>query len=1205
MNIYNLKKSVCFIILLLPISFCESPLYTQVSQKKILQNLEGNSNKPKLLVQAGYSGDVRNVNFSQDGRFILVSAEKTLLYETESGREICTFEGTPGAISPDFRFVLTGREGIAHLWDISTNEEIQKFIGHKSEITCLSFFHDGKSIVTGSYDKTVRIWDVNSGKELKCLTGHSENIESLAISHDGKFVLTGGGPNDDTARLWVADTGKEIHCFSAHKNAVESVTFSPNGRLILTGSYDGSVILWDADSFKEIKRFCGETVSFSSDGCFALIGNREKAYIVDLETGKELKRFLHPFSSKTNLSWKENDVINIAISSVAFSPINNFVVTANRVTSAKGYGYRTVCIWDIDSGKEIRRFEETSFPVFSVKCSLDGKLIIIGCENSYAYQWDLTKGRQERRLNCFDNSSFNYVQGINSLAISPNNYFVLTGSMNGMAFLWNLSNGQMIKKFPHCGYTNNLIFSSDNRYFVTGGDCRNIIIWDMKTFLPKQTFFSKNNEFYYRSAKLYYIDQSPDSQYILTVRMDDQICQWDTSSQKEVCRYEHNNAFFAKFSPDSRYIISGGGDSTARLWNSSTGKEIYRIKHNNVVSCADFSSDNQLVVTGCWDNNAYLWNLKSGKKLKAFKGHLNWIRSVSFSNDNQFIFTGSMDATTRCWDVETGKELFRLLSFIDGNWVVAAPEGYFDTDNFEDIKNIHWIIPDEPMRPLPMEIFMRDYYEPKLLTRLLAGEDLPPIKSLSQLNRVQPEVKILDIKYNTIKPGTVAVVVEVGRAEGEFGQGSHKKIMRTGVYDLRLFRDKQLVGYMPETDGEIHVDPTTGKRTIVFDNIKIPRQKNVEQVEFSAYAFNVDRVKSKTHRKTFKIPDSLAPVKGNAYIITVGVNAYENSDWDLKYAANDAEIIRNTLVDKLQKNREYKEVISIPLISDYKMKQGNRVITENNATKRNFKAVLDLLAGKKVAPSIIKSIPNAGRIREANPEDLIIISFSSHGDTDRQGNFYFFPHDIGKNPDRDTRLKDFLNRCISSDELSLWLRDVDADDMVMIVDTCYSAAAVEQEGFKAGPMGSRGLGQLAYNKGMYILTASQADDLALESEQVKHGLLTYALIYDGIEEKKADFKPKDRKITISEWLEYGEDRVPILYEEINKGNLPSFKKGNNTRSTAIWVADKNKNSLKKKYAFQKPRLFNFKKRKSDVTLLLLIRRLRNKHRWFQPINLKV
>jgi hypothetical protein len=98
----------------------------------------------------------------------------------------------------------------------------------------------------------------------------------------------------------------------------------------------------------------------------------------------------------------------------------------------------------------------------------------------------------------------------------------------------------------------------------------------------------------------------------------------------------------------------------------------------------------------------------------------------------------------------------------------------------------------------------------------------------------------------------------------------------------------------------------------------------------------------------------------------------------------------------------------------------------------------------------------------------------------------------------------------------------------MIIDACHAAAFTRKD-FKPGPMGSRGLGQLAYDKGMRILTATQANDFALESGALSQGLLSYALVEDGLKRGLADFKPRpDGKITIREWLEYGVAQVPAL-----------------------------------------------------------------------------
>lgn len=152
----------------------------------------------------------------------------------------------------------------------------------------------------------------------------------------------------------------------------------------------------------------------------------------------------------------------------------------------------------------------------------------------------------------------------------------------------------------------------------------------------------------------------------------------------------------------------------------------------------------------------------------------------------------------------------------------------------------------------------------------------------------------------------------------------------------------------------------------------------------------------------------------------------------------------------------------------------------------------------------------------------------------------------------------------------------------MIVDTCHSAATVEEPGFKPGPMGSRGLGQLAYDKEMLILAASQTDDVALESEKLKQGLLTYALVHDGLEAKQA-VKPGTKEITLDSWLEYGTERVPKLYREVWKGEVQTFTEGSKDVTIDEQLSG-GTSSLKKPSAFQQASLFNFQKRKRDLSL---------------------
>ena len=83
-------------------------------------------------------------------------------------------------------------------------------------------------------------------------------------------------------------------------------------------------------------------------------------------------------------------------------------------------------------------------------------------------------------------------------------------------------------------------------------------------------------------------------------------------------------------------------------------------------------------------------------------------------------------------------------------------------------------------------------------------------------------------------------------------------------------------------------------------------------------------------------------------------------------------------------------------------------------------------------------------------------------------------------------------------------------------------------------MNSKGLAQLAYEKGMYVLTASQSYQAALESSQLGHGYLTYALAEEGLKSPEADKQPADGRITAAEWFEYAARCVPELQAQAIK-----------------------------------------------------------------------
>jgi WD40 repeat protein/uncharacterized caspase-like protein len=1137
--------------------------------------------RPKLIVQLGHTNVVRAVAFSKDGRVILTGSDdrSAILWDTETGKEIRQFKGHTDeirsvALSPDANYALTGgAAGTARLWDTATGREIRRFETPSVGFHAVALSPDGRLVAAACSDNLARVWNAASGEELKRFEGHAGAVTAVTFSPDSSVLFTGS--EDNTARMWNVATGEEIRKLEGHKAKIAAVAISNDGKFALTGSGDNNARLWDAATGREIRVFQSEliemlTVAFSPDG----------RYVAAAGIGQSLEGRPHLWEADTGKLVRVFQDHWLPVFSIAFSPDSKLLATASADVAGR--------LFDVQAGEMIRKLEGGSDAVTSITFSPDGRYFLTGRRplpytqmTKAARLWDTATGKEARRI-------IDHVMPIGPIVFSPDGRYLLTGTdfetKDKTATLWDAQTGAEVRKFKgHKGMVTSVAFSSNGRTITTGSDDQTAIVWNAATGKMIRQVKASSAEFGFVSAL-----RSPDGRLLLANGTDKTLRAFLAATGAEQWTFEGGEVMFIRsgFSPDGRIVIVTGDDGTIRALDSASGKELWKTeKRKDYFASVAFSPDSRYFVTGGYegsnDRSARMWETATGKEVRRFEGHIAPVGPVTFSPDGQFVLTGSWDSTTRLWDADSGEELCRMISFRDGTWAVVDREGRFDTDSLDQISGLNWVVGDAPFQPLPVEIFLREYYEPRLLARIMAGEKLRPVRSITGLNRVRPRVSITKIEQQKDAPDQVSVTVEVAGAKETFIRAGKPVEVQTGVYDLRLFRDGQMVGYAPASSGEVRLDSSTGKAAATFSNIRLPRREGANKVEFSAYAFNVDRIKSATARKTFERPASLTPEVGRAYLISVGVNAYEAEELDLSFAANDARVIDRVMREKLSKSSEYKEVVSVTLISDYETQAGKRTVTDKRATKSNFKAVLDLLAGRQVNAETIKNIPGAERIKPSLPEDLVIISFASHGYADEQGVFYLIPYDIGEAPSEKVT-EEFLSRTISSDELSMWLRDADAGQMVMIVDACHSAASVESADFKPGPMGSRGLGQLAYDKGMRILTSTQADDVALESGLIKQGLMTYALTRNGIEDGQADFQPEDQAITLTELLSYAVERVPVLYDEVKAGRVKEFGRGKGAR--ALVVVSGKRESMKKKSRYQQPSLFDFSKDQRQVTL---------------------
>jgi WD40 repeat protein len=121
---------------------------------------------------------------------------------------------------------------------------------HDGTVYAVTFSPDGKLLISGSNDKTIRVWDLASGKELRRLVGHGQPVWSVAVSPDGKLVASGSFEEAACLRLWDLASGQELRRLNGHPSRVTSVSFAPDGKTLASTSHDGTVRLWDVASGK-------------------------------------------------------------------------------------------------------------------------------------------------------------------------------------------------------------------------------------------------------------------------------------------------------------------------------------------------------------------------------------------------------------------------------------------------------------------------------------------------------------------------------------------------------------------------------------------------------------------------------------------------------------------------------------------------------------------------------------------------------------------------------------------------------------------------------------------------------------------------------------------------------------------------------------------------------------------------------------------
>jgi WD40 repeat protein len=294
--------------------------------------------------------------------------------------------------------------------------------GHEDDVSSASFTPDGKYILSGSYDKSIRLWDRKTGKFIKMLARQNRGVASLSISPDGKMVLTGTGQfgtGSYTNNVFSIPSGNHISQFDKHTNIVLATAISPDGKTAATGGgNDREMYLWDITTGREKKKMVGKgrgvwSTSFSKDGRTIAWGNTfkqssmfgygplEKSFIISTSTGEtgpgpdvtNDSSFVRAIEKKGDISIRTKDgkvhptlqilkkgkvVHEITRDLTSSLDHRSLTLTPDGKTVISGGAWGDITAYDIQTGKELRQYIGHTSVVWGVAVSPDGRLLVSG-----------------------------------------------------------------------------------------------------------------------------------------------------------------------------------------------------------------------------------------------------------------------------------------------------------------------------------------------------------------------------------------------------------------------------------------------------------------------------------------------------------------------------------------------------------------------------------------------------------------------------------------------------------------------------------------------------------------------------------------------------------------------------------------------------------------------------------------------------------
>ncbi len=1099
-----------------------------------------------------------------------------------------------------------GGAGSPSLVDLVTGDVIWRVPVEGASESAIALSGDGNTLLTRVAEQTRRkafsrkmpettaelhVWDVSTGKVRGKLTlpdDGTDNFNAMALSPDGTQLLIEN--RNRSLSLYDLATTQEIVSIPTGMAATAGMTtallYSPDGKNIAYATTGGRAKIWEIPSGNLVASIEASTLNFSANGETIVLGRNSGGApsLHDLRSGKD-----------TTLAGGAEAILDLAVTSDGLGV----------VAAMMGGGVK---LWNLGTAQMIRSFNcPSGTAASSVSAGNFTQSVAVGCMDGSVALWDLTSGRKIRDLlpplaGQFASALVRFSRDGRRLAVAVQDVLSLFDAATGqlvhqirlpasakpqvLANSRSVMDPAMMKQLPARARKDleaqqaaqqdasgdqfmqeslNSILAIDihpDGRSIAIGRTYEVALWDFDTgqvlrhlggagttaaaAMPGVAGGLPSGASIEEMMKQLLSGKTP--MVMATNPMD--MLQGGIESIKS----QFDGASSLAFSPDGETLL-GVGSQGKRLWTVATGQQIRTgpaptLDPNDPKAMMDlalgeemggaggsaFSPDGRFAAHGI-GRIVKITELATGRVVTQLVGHTSNVSAIAFVDGGRLLVSGGLDGAVRVWTLPDGKEAAALIALGQSDYVAVTPDQFYRASKSR-IKGIAFRVSGQLY---PFEQFDLRFNRPDIV--------------LERLGLATPEV------VQSYRHAYERRLRKMGFSETTLGKDFHLPDVAILTKDIPAsIADASLTLLVRATDDKYPLDrlnlfvndvpvygtaglPLAAKSTQpVEQQITAPLVAGRNKVQVSV----LNSQGTESLKQTVYVSTTVDQGPADVYVVAIGVSEYQTSAYNLRYAAKDAS----------------------DFLSAY------RAVGERPAPHGQVH-VLDITNSKATRDGIRQS---KDFLKQARVNDLVVVFAAGHGMTDSKQNYYFGTWDI--DPERPELnglpYEDFeslLDGIPSLQKLLLidtcFSGEIDKDEQVVVAQADSGDGTVKMRAFKAqrgvsvvsssgGSVSAQAnsdvvrfqqdwFADLRRGTGAVVISSASGNEFALEGEQWRNGVFTYALL-NGLKNLAADAN-KDGVVAVGELQGYVIEQVREL---TNGGQNPTVRRENLDYDFAVY-----------------------------------------------------